>query len=64
MQIFIDESGPFTGFHKGSISVVGALAIPNGKLEFLTKKFSKIKARLPLEKGEWPAPGLVDTRLS
>ncbi len=52
MQVLIDESGTFTGFHKGAISVVGALAIPNGKLEFLTKKFAKIRARLPLEKGE------------
>jgi hypothetical protein len=52
MQIFIDESGSFTGFHDQSISVVGALAIPDGKLEFLTKKFAKIRARLPLDNGE------------
>ena len=52
MHVFIDESGTFTGFHAGSISVVGALAIPNAKLEFLTKKFAKIRARLPLEKGQ------------
>jgi len=52
MQTFIDESGSFTGFHDRSISVVGALAIPDGKLEFLTKKFGKIKARLPLDNGE------------
>ncbi|MGC1588309.1 MAG: hypothetical protein WA791_21810 [Rhodomicrobium sp.] len=52
MQIFIDESGSFAGFHPGSISVVGALAIPDGKLEFLTKKFSKAKTHFPLEKGE------------
>src|SRR5438093_1400430 len=52
MQIFIDESGSFHGFHDRSISVVGALAIPHGKLEFLTKKFAKIRARLPLDNGE------------
>jgi uncharacterized protein DUF3800 len=52
MQIFIDESGSFTGFHDRSISVVGALAIPNAKLEFLAKKFAKIRAHLPLDKGE------------
>jgi hypothetical protein len=51
MQVFIDESGFFTGFHKGSIGVVGALAVPNGKLEFVTK-FAKIRNRLPLENGE------------
>lgn len=52
MQVFIDESGSFTGFHAASISVVGALAIPDAKLEFLTKKFAKVKAQLPLENGE------------
>lgn len=52
MQIFIDESGSFTGFHVRSISVVGALAIPDGKLGFLRKKFAKIRARLPKESGE------------
>ena len=52
MHVFIDESGSFTGFHAGSISVVGALAIPDEKLGPLKKKYAKIRARLPLEKGE------------
>jgi hypothetical protein len=52
MQIFIDESGSFTGFHERSISVVGALAVPDGQLELLTKMFAQIRARLPLDKGE------------
>lgn len=52
MHVFIDESGSFTGFHTGSISVVGALAIPDGNLDFLKKKYTKIRARLPLQKGE------------
>jgi hypothetical protein len=52
MQIFVDESGSFAGFHDRSISAVGALAIPDGKLQFLTKKFAKLRARLPLENGE------------
>jgi hypothetical protein len=52
MHVFIDESGSFTGFHTGSISVVGALAIPDEKLGPLKKKYGKIRARLPLEKGE------------
>jgi hypothetical protein len=29
MHVFIDESGSFSGFHAGSISVVGVLAIPD-----------------------------------
>ncbi len=52
MHVFIDESGSFTGFHAGSISVVGALAIPDEKLGRLKAKYAKIRARLPLEKGE------------
>ena len=52
MHVFIDESGSFTGFHAGSISVVGALAIPDEKVGPLKKKYAKIRARLPLEKGE------------
>jgi len=52
MHVFIDESGSFTGFHTGSISVVGALAIPDEKLGALKKKYAKIRPRLPLEKGE------------
>ena len=52
MHVFLDESGTFSGFHEGSINVVGALAIPDQKLQFLEKKFTKIRARLPLDKGE------------
>jgi hypothetical protein len=42
MHVFIDESGVFTGFHAGSISVVSALAIPDAKLDFLKKKYAEI----------------------
>ena len=52
MHVFIDESGSFTGYHNQSLSVVGALAIPNGKLDFIKRKYAKIRARLPVEKGE------------
>lgn len=52
MHVFIDESGSFTGYHDQSLSVVGALAIPGGKLDFIKRKYAKIRARLPLEKGE------------
>lgn len=63
MHVFIDESGSFTGFHTGSISVVGALAIPDGKLDFLKKKYTKIRARLPLEKGEVKGRLLKETQV-
>jgi hypothetical protein len=52
LHIFIDESGSFSGYHDRSLSVVGALAIPNGKLDFIKRKYAKIRARLPLENGE------------
>ena len=47
VHVFIDESGSFTGFHAGSISVVGTLAIPDAKLDFLKKKYAKIRALTP-----------------
>lgn len=52
MHVFIDESGSFTGYHELSLSVVGALAIPDSKLEFLKKKYAKIRTRLPVENGQ------------
>ena len=52
MHIFIDESGSFTGYHGQSLSVVGALAIPDGKLEFIKRKYSKMRCRFPLANGE------------
>ena len=52
MHIFIDESGNFTGYHDQSVSVVGALAIPDGKLDFIERKYAKIRAHLPAQNGE------------
>jgi hypothetical protein len=52
LHIFIDESGSFSGYHDRSISVVGALAIPDGKLALIKRKYSKIRAQFPMENGE------------
>ena len=52
MHVFIDESGSFTGYHDQSISVVGALSIPDGKLNFIKQKYAQLRSRLPLENGE------------
>jgi hypothetical protein len=46
MQVFIDESGTFTGYQPGSISVVGALAIPDGNMPRLRKKYARIRKGL------------------
>jgi hypothetical protein len=52
MHIFIDESGSFTGFHAGSMGVVGALSIPDVMLKRLLKKYARFRAHLPQDKGE------------
>jgi hypothetical protein len=52
MHIFLDESGAFVGYQKGSISVVGALVIPNGNLPRLRRKFARIRPSLLKEGNE------------
>jgi hypothetical protein len=52
MHVYIDEAGSFSGFHSGSLSAVGALAIPDSKMNFIQKQFAKLRGRLPLDKGE------------
>jgi hypothetical protein len=52
VRIFIDESGSFSGFQAGSVSVVGALVIPDVMVDKLSKKYAKFRASLPQENGE------------
>ena len=52
MRIFIDESGTFSGFEAGSVSVVGALVIPDVLVDKIEKKYAKLRANLPQEKGQ------------
>ncbi|WPO39794.1 hypothetical protein [Tardiphaga sp. 42S5] len=52
MRVFIDESGSFSNFQAGSISVVGALVIPDVMMDNLAKKYAKLRASLPQDKGE------------
>ena len=52
MRIFIDESGTFSGFQANSVSVVGALVIPDVMMENIERKYAKIRERLPKENGE------------
>jgi hypothetical protein len=49
VHIFIDESGSFAGFHAGSISVVGALIIPDVLIDKVNAKYAKLRASLPKE---------------
>jgi len=43
MDVYIDEAGSFSGFHSGSLSAVGALAIPDSKMNFIQKQFAKLR---------------------
>jgi hypothetical protein len=52
LNIFMDESGSFSGNDANSISVVGALAIPDGELDAIIQKYAKIRQGLPLLNGE------------
>jgi hypothetical protein len=52
LHVFIDESGSFTGYHDLSLSVVGALAIPDYKLDAILEKYAKLRVGLPKERGE------------
>ena len=46
MQIFIDESGSFSDYSEGSLSVVGALCIPNRSIKKVTEKYLKLRPTL------------------
>jgi hypothetical protein len=52
LHIFIDESGSFTGFDIGSISVVGAVVIPDSAMPRLVKKYEKVRSTLGQHEGE------------
>lgn len=52
MRIFIDESGTFSGFQANSVSVVGALVIPDVMIGKIEKKYSEFRDKLPKENGE------------
>jgi hypothetical protein len=63
MHVFIDESGNFTDYHQGSISVVGALAIPDGNLPRLRKKYARIRKGLSADGGEIKGRELNSTQI-
>jgi Protein of unknown function (DUF3800) len=53
MHIFIDESGSFVRPQAGrNLSCVGALVVPDGRLQVLTRKFRQLVARWKLPEGE------------
>jgi hypothetical protein len=54
MHIFIDESGPFGGIGQfPSVSLIGALIVPDARLASLEKQYKRLRPNLPNdEKGE------------
>ena len=53
MHIFVDESGTFVLSNEAhNVSVVGALIIPDRRLPYIEKLYSKLRTKLPKEKGE------------
>jgi len=54
MHIFIDESGPFGGIGQfPSVSLIGALIVPDARLASLEKQYKRLRPNLPKdEKGE------------
>ncbi|MDD2706141.1 MAG: hypothetical protein PHU07_12535 [Acidocella sp.] len=64
LHIFMDESGTFSGGDANSISVVGGLAIPDGKLDVIRKKYAKIRKALPLDKGEVKGRALNEKQIN
>jgi hypothetical protein len=53
MHIFIDETGTFTGIGQPlSISMIGALIVPDSRLNSLEREYGKMRKSLPTENGE------------
>ncbi|WP_315751461.1 MULTISPECIES: hypothetical protein [unclassified Bradyrhizobium] len=53
MHIFIDETGTFTGIGQPlSISMIGALIVPDSRKASLEREYGKLRKSLPTERGE------------
>jgi hypothetical protein len=64
MHVFIDESGNFTDYQPRSISVVGALAIPDGNLPRLREKYARIRKSLLTDSGEVKGRDLTPAQIN
>ncbi|WPO43177.1 hypothetical protein [Tardiphaga sp. 42S5] len=61
MHIFIDETGTFTGVGQPlSISMIGALIVPDARRRSLEREYGKIRRHLPIEKGEVKGKNLAE----
>ncbi|MET4316267.1 hypothetical protein [Bradyrhizobium sp. RT5a] len=61
MHIFIDETGTFTGIGQPlSISMIGALIVPDKRLRSLEKEYAKVRKSLPTQNGEVKGKKLLE----
>ena len=66
MHIFMDETGPFTGIGKeGSVSLIGAIVVPDSRLPKLERAYRKLRSSFPLDdKGEVKGRLLNETQVA
>jgi hypothetical protein len=61
LHIFIDETGTFTGIGQPlSISMIGALIVPDARLRSLEREYRRLRKYLPTENGEVKGRGLAE----
>jgi hypothetical protein len=64
LHFFIDETGSFSGWGKfPSLSLLGALIIPDARQRSLEKEFLRLRPRLPQERGEVKGRLLTETQV-
>lgn len=65
MHIFIDESGNFARPKTGhSVSVMGALVVPEARSDLLFRKYERLRGNLPKEKGEVKGRLLAESQMA
>lgn len=64
MHIYIDESGTFSGAKEGTISVVGALIVPDTFLSKFNQRYEQVRRGLPVVDGEVKGRGLNEQQVA
>jgi hypothetical protein len=65
MHIFIDETGTFTGIGQPlSISMIGALIVPDARKSSLEREYRKLRRYLPTENGEVKGKRLAEADIA
>jgi hypothetical protein len=65
VHFFIDETGSFSGWGQfPSVSLLGALVIPDSRLVSLEREYKRLRRRLPQERGEVKGRRLNEDQVS